>query len=113
VVLRFRYADKIPSFLRNKYFLTLTIFIVWITLLDTNNLLERYSQISELKKLRADREYYVKKIEEEKRKLNELKTDNDNLEKFAREQYRMKRKDEDLYIVLTPQEERNVRKRSR
>jgi cell division protein DivIC len=113
VVLRFRYADKIPSFLRNKYFLTLTIFIVWITLLDTNNLIERYSQISELRKLRAEREYYLKKIDEEKSKLNELKTDNDNLEKFAREQYKMKRKDEDLYIVLTPQEERNVKKKSR
>ena len=54
--------------------------------------------------------YYTKKIEEDKRKLNELKTDNDNLEKFAREQYRMKKKDEDLYIVLTPAEDRKIRK---
>jgi len=113
VVLRFRYSDKIPRFLRNKYFLTITIFIVWITLLDTNNLIERYSQLSELRKLKLEREYYIKKIEEEKRKLNELKTDNDNLEKFAREQYKMKKKNEDLYIVLTPQEERKIRKENR
>jgi len=113
VVLRFRYADKIPSFLRNKYFLTLTIFIVWIILLDTNNLMERYRQISELRKLRLEKEYYEKKIEEDKRKLNELKTDNHNLEKFAREQYKMKRKDEDLYIILTPQEERKIKKQNR
>jgi cell division protein DivIC len=113
VVLRFRYADKIPQFLRNKYFLTITIFIVWITLLDTNNLIDRYRQMSELRKLRQESEYYQKKIEEEKSKLNELKTDNDNLEKFAREQYKMKKKDEDLYIVLTPQEERNISKKNR
>lgn len=113
MVLRFRYADKIPSFLRNKYFLTLTIFIVWIILLDTNNLMERYRQISELRKLRLEKEYYEKKIEEDKRKLNELKTDNHNLEKFAREQYKMKRKDEDLYIILTPQEERKIKKQNR
>jgi cell division protein FtsB len=110
VTLKFRYADKIPPFLRNKYFLTLTIFIIWILLLDTNNLIERYRQLSELRKLRSEREYYLKKIEEDRKKLNELKTDNHNLEKFAREQYKMKRKDEDLYIILTPREERKIEK---
>ena len=108
--LKFKYADKIPPFLRNKYFLTLTIFIIWIVLLDSNNLIDRYRQISELRKLNNDKEYYIKKIEEDRRKLNELKTDNHNLEKFAREQYKMKRKDEDLYIVLTPREERRIKR---
>jgi cell division protein DivIC len=110
MVLRFKYADKIPPIFRNKYFLTLIIFIIWLTLLDTNNLIERYQQLRDLHKLKQDREYYTKKIEEDKRKLNELKTDNDNLEKFAREQYRMKKKNEDLYIVLTPAEDRKIRK---
>ena len=108
--LKFKYADKIPPFLRNKYFLTLTIFIIWIALLDTNNLVDRYRQIRDLHKLNSEREYYIKKIEEDRKKLNELKTDNHNLEKFAREQYRMKKKDEDLYIVLTPKEERKMRR---
>ena len=109
MVIRFKYADKIPPFLRNKYFLTLTIFIIWIVLLDTNNLVGRYRQISELQKLNKDKEYYIRKIDEDRRKLNELKTDDHNLEKFAREQYKMKKKNEDLYIVLTPQEDRKIR----
>ena len=110
MVIRFKYADKIPPFLRNKYFLTLAIFFIWILLLDSNNLIQRYSQLSDLNKLKKDKEYYTQKIEEDKRKLNELKTDNHNLEKFAREQYRMKRKDEDLFIVLTPQEDRKIKR---
>jgi cell division protein FtsB len=110
VVIRFKYADKIPPIFRNKYFLTISIFILWLFLLDSNNLIDRYKQMSELRKLKQEREYYIKKIEEDKRKLNELKTDNHNLEKFAREQYRMKRKDEDLYIVLTPQEDRKLKR---
>jgi cell division protein DivIC len=110
VVIRFKYADKIPPVLRNKYILTLTIFIVWITLLDSNNLVERYSQLSDLNKLKKEKEYYTNKIEADRSKLNELKTDNHNLEKFAREQYRMKRKDEDLYIVLTRKEERKIKR---
>jgi cell division protein DivIC len=110
VVIRFKYADKIPSFLKNKYFLTLSVFIIWLLLLDSNNLIERYGQMSELHKLKKEREYYIRKIEEDRNKLNQLKTDNKNLERFAREQYRMKKKDEDLYIILTPQEDRKIRK---
>jgi cell division protein FtsB len=110
MTLRFRYADRLPKFLKNKYFLTLTIFVVWLILLDTNNLLDRYRQIRDLRELRREKEYYTNKIEEDRRKLNELKTDDKNLEKFAREQYKMKKKDEDLFIVLTPREERKIRK---
>jgi cell division protein DivIC len=110
VVLRFKYADKIPPVFRNKYFLTPAIFIIWIILLDSNNLVERYRQLDALHKLKTEKEYYIKKIEADRSKLNELKTDNHNLEKFAREQYRMKRKDEDLYIVLTRQEDRKLKR---
>lgn len=100
--------NKIPPFFRNKYIITLLIFIVWLVLLDSNNLVARYNDLKELRKLRNDKEYYSKKIETDKKKLQELKTDNHNLEKFAREQYKMKSPDEDLYIVLTPQEDRKI-----
>ena len=108
-MVKFKFIEKVPPFLRNKYLLTLIIFIVWIALLDSNNLIARYKEMRNLKKLKSDREYYVRRIEEDKRKLHELKTDNRNLEKYAREQYRMKKSDEDLYIILTPQEDRRIR----
>ena len=113
MVLRFDFKDKIPPFLRNKYILTIIIFIVWVSLLDSNNLVTRYKQMRELHKLKIDREYYIKRIEEDKRKLHELKTDNHNLEKFAREQYRMKKPDEDLYIILTPSEDRKIKRNNK
>jgi hypothetical protein len=67
VIIRFKYAEKIPPFFRNKYFLTVTIFIIWLLLLDANNLIDRYSQMRELSKLKQDREYYKKKIEEDRK----------------------------------------------
>lgn len=105
-----KFIEKIPPFLRNKYLLTIIIFVVWLLLLDSNNLISRHKEMKNLRKLKSDREYYVKRIEEDKRKLYELRTDNRNLEKFAREQYRMKKPDEDLYIILTPQEDRRIKK---
>jgi cell division protein DivIC len=113
MMLRFKYAEKIPPVFRNKYVLTIVIFVVWVTLLDSNNLIARYRDIRELHKLRTDREYYIKRIEEDKQKLHELKTDKHNLEKFAREQYHMKKSDEDLYIIMTPSEDRKNDRRNR
>jgi cell division protein FtsB len=111
-MIRLKIADKIPPVLRNKYILTIIIFFVWLILFDSNNLVARFKDMRELSKLKSEREYFVNRISSERKKLNELKTDNRNLEKFAREQYRMKKPDEDLFIILTPQEERRINRRN-
>ena len=110
--LRFSFTDKIPQIIRNKYILTIIIFVIWLLLFDSNNLIARYKDLRELHKLKTDREYYMNRIEVDKKKLYELKTDNHNLEKFAREQYHMKKADEDLYIILTPSEDRKITRKN-
>ncbi len=107
-----RYYHKLPPFLRNKYILTLVVFIVWIVLFDNNNLVDRVHNMKVMKQLEQDKEYYTKKIDEDTRKLDELRTDRDNLEKFAREQYHMKRDDEDLFLVV-PKKEASGKKPTR
>jgi len=85
---------------KNKFVLASAIFIIWICFLDENNLLERFQSLRELKQLKIDKLYYQKKIEEDRKRLNELKTDNDNLEKFAREQFLMKKDNEDVFVIV-------------
>jgi cell division protein FtsB len=72
---------------------------LWLLFFDSNNLIDRYRQIKELRQLQHDKSYYQKKIKEDSRKLKELETDRKSLEKFAREQYLMKKKDEDIFII--------------
>ncbi len=107
-MIRFKFIDRIPPIFRNKYLLTIIIFLIWLILFDSNNLIARYKEMRELHKLRTDKEYYTNRIRVDKQKLYELKTDNQNLEKFAREQYHVKNPDEDLFIILTPQEDRKI-----
>ena len=66
--------------------------------------------MNQLRKLEKEKEYYEKKIATEKEILYKLQTDDGYLEKFAREQYLMKKDDEDLFIVLNPGDERRRRK---
>lgn len=86
--------------LQNKYILTGTVFFLWLLFFDQNSVLERRKFSNELKDLNEEKEYYLEKIEEDSKSLRELKTDNNNLEKFAREQYLMKKDNEDIFIIV-------------
>lgn len=103
--------NRVPPFLRNKYILTLVIFIIWIILFDNNNLIDRFHDMKQVRQLERDKDYYQERIDEDSRKLNELRSSDEKLEKFAREQYHMKKDNEDLYIILSKDEEREERKK--
>ena len=62
--------------------------------------MDRLKDLSNLKELRREKAYYIEEIKSDSVKLNELKTNIKNLEKFAREQYLMKRDNEDIFIVI-------------
>ena len=86
--------------LRNKYVFTALIFLLWLLLFDQNSLSERRKLTRDYNQLLQEKEYYQKKIEEDKKRINELKTNNENLEKFAREQYLMKKDNEDIFVIV-------------
>lgn len=92
--------EKIGPTIKNKYFITLLIFVLYILFFDQNNLMDRFESMSKLKQLQKDKAYYIEKIQEDTERMNELKTNNENLEKFAREQYLMKKPNEDVFIIV-------------
>lgn len=98
LVVRYR-ESTIGIALRNKYILTALLFLLWLLLFDQNNLSERRKITREYNQLLEEKEYYQNKIEEDSRRIEELKTDDDNLEKFAREQYMMKKDNEDIFVI--------------
>jgi cell division protein DivIC len=86
--------------LRNKYLIAVTVFLVWLLIFDNNSLIERVKYLNTLHEMEEEKQYYLERIEEDSRRLNELKTDRDNLEKFAREQYFMKKENEDVFVIV-------------
>jgi cell division protein FtsB len=63
-------------------------------------MIDRIQNMNQLHQLEKDKIYYTYKIKENRTKLNELQTDSKNLEKFAREQYLMKKDNEDIFIIV-------------
>ena len=86
--------------IRNKYVLTLVVFAIWVLFLDNNNLIDRVDYMNKYNQLKRDEIYYNEKIATDYERLEELRTNKDNLEKFAREQYLMKKANEDIFIFV-------------
>jgi cell division protein DivIC len=84
----------------NKYLIVFAVFVVWIVFFDENNLMQHQQNQKEITILEEQVDFYKHKIEADKRKLFELQTNDANLEKFAREQFLMKKTDEDVYIIV-------------
>ncbi len=83
-----------------KYLIALLVFLTWITFFDENNLLAQRRNKLRLKTLLEQRDFYREKIEADNRKMEELRSGAENLEKYAREQFLMTRPDEDLFLVV-------------
>ncbi len=89
--------SKLPG---NKYVLTIFLFLVWIVFFDENNLLTQHRNKQRLKTLKEQRDFYREKIESDNRKMEELRSGPENLEKYAREQFLMTKPGEDLFLVV-------------
>ncbi len=94
------FLKKIWPVLKNKFVLASLFFVVWLVFFDQNNLIDRVIAMNRYRSMQKQKEYYIDKIKVDSRKLKELRTDRENLEKFAREQYYMKRDNEDVFIVV-------------
>ena len=95
-----KFFKTLIPLLKNKYTLVILFFIVWILFFDNNNLVDRYRNMKQLNKLKKEKYYYEEKIKADRQRTRELMTDDDNLEKFAREQYLMKKPNEDIFLIV-------------
>lgn len=84
----------------NKYLFAFLVFSVWMIFLDDHNILFLRQNLNKLKKYRVESIYYKEKIMADSERLKELQTSSKNLEKFTREQFLMKKKNEDIFVVI-------------
>ena len=89
----------IPSFLKNKFFLSTAFFAIWILFFDKNDLFTQMARGNELTSLKKSKEYYSEQIAQERKISEELQSNPATIEKYAREKYLMKWENEDLFIV--------------
>ena len=92
--------NKYPflRYLGNRYALVLLGFIIWILFLDNYSYLEHRVLNKEINELEDNIDYYKTEIKNDSIRIKKLKNP-DQIEKYAREKYYMKRENEDIYII--------------
>ena len=85
--------------LLNKYFVVGFIFLVWICFFDTNNVGQMIRSRVTLRRQQRQIEFYKREISDMDRKLQQLRSERDSLEKFAREEYYYHQDGEDVYVI--------------
>lgn len=95
----YRILNHIPSFLKNKYFISLAVFGIVILFLDKNDFFTQLDRRNDLQKLEQSKQHFTNEIASERKELEALKTNPATLEKYAREKYLMKRDNEELFLI--------------
>jgi cell division protein DivIC len=93
-------TDSYPilKILGNRYVLVLTFFGVWMFFLDNTSYMEHRILNNQLDELEDNKKYYQEEIKKDDENIKQLKNP-DQIEKYAREKYYMKRDSEDIYII--------------
>ena len=91
---------RLLNLFRNKYFVVTLAFLVWMVFFDKNDLFSQYQYHNQLSKLKHERDFYQKETAKVNKDLDELTSNKEQLEKFAREKYLMKKPNEDVFVIV-------------
>ncbi|MGM9760310.1 MAG: septum formation initiator family protein [Parabacteroides sp.] len=83
----------------NVYWLVTIAFLLLTFVAGDSNLYKRYTYDQKIRSLEREIKHYEQEIEVNSKKLHDLHTDKEGLERFAREEYYMKRANEDVFII--------------
>ena len=75
------------------------LFSLWMLFVDDNSALFIYKQYNELKDLKAQERFLETEIDDMNRQKEDLFSDDDKLERYARELYYFKKDNEDVYVI--------------
>jgi len=88
----------ILKILGNRYVIVLAFFTIWMLFLDNYSYLEHRVLDKQLDELEDNKKYYQDEIRKDQENIKNLKN-SDQIEKYAREKYFMKKDSEDIYII--------------
>lgn len=89
----------LPSWVINKYLLAGAAFLVWVIFFAENDIPASFKRVETLNKLQQTEQHLTKQIADTRKDLDLLKTNPQTIEKYARENYLMKKDNEELFII--------------
>lgn len=92
--------QKLIGLFKNKYFIAVAVFVVWMTFFDRNDFITQYDYSTQISKFEKEKAFYTEQNAIINKELAELGANLNTAEKFAREKYFMKRDNEDVFVIV-------------
>ena len=90
----------IQKYVVNKYFVTIFLFLMWMVFFDSTSFLVINELNGEVNKYETQLAYYKSEYQKNDEFYKKLMNNKDEKEKYARENYFMKKPNEEIFILV-------------
>ena len=91
--------ERFINTIRNQYLIAGVAFLVWMCFFDRYDIATQYNFQTEKTKLEQEKEYYTNEIESISQSIKDVQYNQSEIQRIAREKYKMKKDQEDVYII--------------
>jgi cell division protein DivIC len=100
-----KFLHILKPIVRNYYLMTGLLFAAWMIFFDSNSIPTQLKNRKSLNELIQQKRYFEKEIARNKAMVSQLTNPKDlrPIEKFARENYLLKRRNEEIFLIVKEQ----------
>lgn len=91
--------ERFFGVIKNKYLLAAIGFIVWMCFFDRYDVATQYSYQTQKNTLEKEKIYFETEIETMEKSIHDMQYNKSEIERVAREKYKMKKPQEDVYVI--------------
>ncbi|MFZ4262287.1 FtsB family cell division protein [Sphingobacterium sp. HJSM2_6] len=91
--------ERIVNTIKNKYLIAVVAFVIWMCFFDRYDIATQYDFQKEKNKLEVEKAYYVNEIGSIEQSIKDVQYNKNEIQRIAREKYKMKKDVEDVYII--------------
>ncbi len=91
--------ERFINTIRNQYLIAGVAFLVWMCFFDRYDITTQYNFQTEKTKLEEEKAYYTTEIQDISQAIKDVQYNQSEIQRIAREKYKMKKDHEDVYII--------------
>jgi len=92
--------ERFIGLAKNKFLIAGVAFLVWMIFFDRYDLPTQYNYQQEKSKLEYEKDFYTSEITNIEQSIKDVQYNQSEIQRIAREKYKMKKNNEDIYVIM-------------
>lgn len=91
--------ERFLALIQNKYLIAGIAFVIWMCFFDRYDVSTQFAYQSEKNKLETEKQFYESEITRIEKAIKDAQYNPNEIQRIARERYKMKKDNEDIYVI--------------